>query len=117
MKPYKKNDPFYTSGVWRAVREQALRRDNYYCQKCMKLVEMGKMIRPRDATMVHHIKPRSLYPELELELDNLISLCDQHHNQEHPERGFKPERKERPPEGQRCIRISNERSMDKSVRY
>jgi hypothetical protein len=25
---------------------------------------------------VHHIKPVHAYPELELELDNLISLCD-----------------------------------------
>ena len=116
MKPYKKNDPFYTSGAWRNLREQALRRDNYYCQTCMKLVEMGKMIRPRNATMVHHLKPRSLYPDLELDLDNLVSLCGQHHNQEHPERGFKRERKETLPQKQRCIRISNERSMDRDVR-
>lgn len=117
MKDYKRNDPFYTSAAWRNVREQALIRDHYECQQCVKLMEMGKLFRPHRATMVHHIKPRELFPELELDLDNLVSLCDACHNREHPERGFKPERKEPRPEKQRCIRISNERSMDRDVRY
>jgi len=117
MKPYKKNDPFYTSAAWRAVREQALLRDHYICQKCLQKVEAGRMLRPHDATMVHHKKPRQLYPELELDLDNLESLCDSCHNEEHPERGFKPAQKQRGTEKQRCIMITNERSMDKDVRY
>ena len=116
MKPYKKNDPFYTSAAWRAVREQALLRDHYICQKCLKRAEMGKLFTPHPATMVHHIKPRQLFPELELELDNLESLCDACHNEEHPERGFKT-RKKQTLGAQRCIVISNERSMDKDVRY
>lgn len=116
MKPYKKNDPFYTSAAWRAVREQALLRDHYECQHCLKLMEMGKLIRPRKATMVHHIKPRELFPALELDLDNLVSLCDACHNREHPERGFKPEKKALLDGKQRCVMISNERSMDRDVR-
>ena len=117
MKPYKKNDPFYTSAAWRAVREQALLRDHYICQKCLKKAEMGKLFTPHPATMVHHIKPRQLFPELELELDNLGSLCDACHNEEHPERGFKAKRLDRTQIGQRVIKITNERSMDKDVRY
>ncbi len=117
MKAYKKNDPFYTSAAWRAVREQALLRDHYLCQKCLKKVEAGRMIRPHDATMVHHKKPRQLYPELELDLDNLESLCDSCHNEEHPERGFKVKRFGQTQTGQRVIKITNERSMDKDVRY
>ena len=31
--------------------------------------------------MVHHIKPLEDYPELALELDNLISLCNDCHEQ------------------------------------
>lgn len=116
MKNYKKNDPFYTSAAWRNLREQALIRDHYECQQCLKLMEMGKMIRPHRATMVHHIKPRELFPALELDLDNLVSLCDSCHNREHPERGFKPEKKAMLDGKQRCVMISNERSMDRDVR-
>ena len=116
MKPYKKNDPFYVSGAWRAVREEALLRDHYICQKCLRKYELGLIIRPRDATMVHHIRPRSECPELELDLNNLESLCDSCHNEEHPERGFKPEKKQRTEAGRRCVKITNERSMDRDVR-
>ena len=117
MKPYKRNDPFYTSAAWRAVREQALIRDHYICQKCQRKADMGLIFRPNAATMVHHLKPRSQYPELELDLDNLESLCDACHNEEHPERGFKIKPTGQTQTGRRCVRISNERSMDKDVRY
>ena len=116
MKPYKKNEPFYTSAAWRAVREQALLRDQYICQKCLKKAEMGKLFTPHPATMVHHIVPRSLRPDMELDLDNLVSLCDACHNREHPERGFKVRRLGSTQREQRCIRITNERSMDRDVR-
>jgi 5-methylcytosine-specific restriction endonuclease McrA len=33
----------------------------------------------RKATQVHHIKPFHLYPKLELDPQNLISLCDRDH--------------------------------------
>ena len=117
MKPYKRNDPFYTSAAWRAVREQALIRDHYICQKCQRKADMGLIFRPNAATMVHHLKPRSQYPELELCLDNLESLCDACHNEEHPERGFKIKPIDQTQSGRRCVKISNERSMDKDVRY
>lgn len=117
MKPYKRNDPFYTSAAWRAVREQALIRDHYICQKCQRKADMGLIFRPNAATMVHHLKPRSQYPELELDLDNLESLCDACHNEEHPERGFKIKPAGQTQSGRRCVKISNERSMDKDVRY
>lgn len=112
MTPYKKNDPFYTTGVWKKLRRQALDRDHWICQECLREVEMGKRIRAKDAVTVHHIKPRSKYPELELTLENLESLCDEHHNKEHPERGFKPHRREME-NARRCITIKNERSLDR----
>ena len=112
MKQYKRNDPFYTSAAWRAVRQQALLRDHYICQKCLRKYEMDRIIRPRPATMVHHIKPRQQYPELELDLDNLESLCDACHNEEHPERGFSPQRKNAEPSPRRCVLITNERGLD-----
>lgn len=83
----KKADPFYLSNPWRLVREDALRRDLYICQECLRLFQAGRTVKVRSATMVHHIKPREEYPELELVLSNLESLCDKHHNQFHPEKG------------------------------
>ena len=112
MRPYKHNDPFYTSAAWRAVRQLALERDHFYCQDCLRLWEMGKIDKPKTASMVHHILLREKYPELELDLENLVSLCDAHHNQRHPERGFRPERKTRE-SPRRCVRIGNDISMDR----
>lgn len=100
----KEADPFYSSGAWRAVRELALQRDLGVCQDCLQEWLKGRCDRVRDAEMVHHIIPRTQCPERELDLDNLISLCSQHHEDRHPER-----RQTRPvtkaPEGVRVIKI------------
>lgn len=58
---------FYTSWEWAEVRYKAL---NKYGAKCM-LCSATKNIQ------VDHIKPRSKYPSLALELDNLQILCGQ----------------------------------------
>ncbi len=62
----------------------ALQRDHYLCQRC----------RRRPATTVHHRRPRDLYPELALVLDNLESVCARCHNQEHPEKGRRSQAEE-----------------------
>lgn len=62
----------------------ALQRDHYLCQRC----------RRRPATTVHHRRPRDLYPELALVLENLESVCARCHNQEHPEKGQRDHEKE-----------------------
>ncbi|MBR6113795.1 MAG: HNH endonuclease [Oscillospiraceae bacterium] len=74
-------DKFDGSGIWKRKREHILKRDHYFCRECLKYG------RRRDATMVHHIKPRRDYPELALVDSNLISLCDECHNKMHPEKG------------------------------
>ena len=43
----------------------------------------------RQATTVHHIKHYDEYPELALNNDNLISLCEACHNNMHPEKAKK----------------------------
>ncbi|ASA22094.1 endonuclease [Paenibacillus donghaensis] len=68
---------FYRSTAWETARVQALIRDNYLCQHCIK----RKKLTPAD--MVHHIKPLSDYPDLALVLENLLSLCNGCHNKEH----------------------------------
>lgn len=76
------NQSFYQSREWRSKREEIIIRDNYECQLCK---DEGRMT---PATEVHHIKTYKDRPDLALTDDNLISLCTQHHKDQHPEKGF-----------------------------
>lgn len=60
---------FYDSDEWRELRYRALQRHGAACQCCGNRATPGKPLH------VDHIKPRSKYPELELELSNLQVLC------------------------------------------
>ena len=71
---------FYTSTAWKNKRAAILSRDGYMCRECKRYG------RQRPATTVHHIKHFDEYPELALESDNLISLCEACHNKMHPEK-------------------------------
>jgi 5-methylcytosine-specific restriction endonuclease McrA len=53
---------------WKNIREVVLIRDNYRCIVCKK-----------PATQVHHIHLRSHRKDLVYELNNLVSLCSDHH--------------------------------------
>jgi len=54
---------------WLAVREEVLKRDNHKCVVCGK-----------PATQVHHIHLRSKRKDLIYEINNLVSLCNKHHD-------------------------------------
>ena len=71
---------FYKSGHWKKVRTDALQRDNNECQKCKARGDYSK------AQCVHHKQHVKKRPDLALTLDNVISLCDSCHNEEHPEK-------------------------------
>lgn len=63
----KHGDSFYTSMPWIRLRYQAL---EIYGKRCMACGSSdGKM-------HVDHIKPRRMFPELELEFNNLQILCE-----------------------------------------
>jgi 5-methylcytosine-specific restriction endonuclease McrA len=62
--------PFYNGDAWRAVRYRALKLHGGCCQCC------GARARKGHPLHVDHIKPRSKFPELELDLDNLQVLCE-----------------------------------------
>lgn len=64
--PPRKPHPFYDSDVWRDLRYSILRRDGRVCVLCR--ATSGEM-------HVDHIKPRSKYPHLELDPNNLQVLC------------------------------------------
>lgn len=100
----KQADPFYSTAAWRHVRTAALARDLGLCQDCLACYRRDPTWQVRPADMVHHLQPRKEHPELALALDNLISLCDMHHERRHPERRrTRPERAY--PEGIRVIKI------------
>lgn len=67
---WKANHDFYDSIEWRALRYKALELNGGACQCCGRTRKHGVVLH------VDHIKPRSLYPELQLALDNLQILCE-----------------------------------------
>lgn len=69
-KKFLSDHAFYKSNEWRAVRYQALKKHGACCQCCGRSRKHGIVIH------VDHIKPRSNYPELELNIDNLQVLCE-----------------------------------------
>lgn len=67
-KAFAKHD-FYDSPAWQRLRYDALRRANACCELCGASRADGVIIQ------VDHIKPRSKFPELELDPSNLQVLC------------------------------------------
>lgn len=107
----KERDPFYGTAKWLRAREQALDRD---CGLCVWCRDAGRYRRDRygrrvpvPATLVHHNIPRSKAPELELTLDNLVSLCSSCHDEAHPEKhADMTQKKDRIPEIAKGIAIA-----------
>lgn len=87
MDNYKHSDPIYHTETWKLVRAQALARDGGLCRDCMDRVKSGRGGKVRRATMVHHVIPVKERPDLAYNLENLRSLCNICHNQNHPEKG------------------------------
>lgn len=61
---------FYSTREWRSVRWQVISKSNGKCSVCGRTAK-------DDGVIIHvdHIKPRSKFPELELEITNLQLLC------------------------------------------
>jgi HNH endonuclease len=70
-RPKKKTDtsPFYDSDDWKRLRYRALQHYGAKCMCCGATAKDGATIH------VDHIKPRSKFPDLELEFSNLQILC------------------------------------------
>lgn len=78
---------FYHTPQWYRKRREILARDHGECQKCR---EKSPAVFTR-ANTVHHIKHLKDEPELALTDDNLVSLCSDCHDAEHPEKHPQPE--------------------------
>lgn len=68
-KPAVASVDFLRSYEWRSLRMVALKKYGAKCQCCGASPATGAVMN------VDHIKPRKLYPELALELENLQVLC------------------------------------------
>ena len=63
--------PNWKGGNWGYKKVEAKTRDDYTCQICG--------LRDPEIMEVDHIKPKIKYPELALEINNLITLCPNCH--------------------------------------
>lgn len=61
---------FYLTDAWRELRYQILKARGRQCECCGTTPHQGAIMH------VDHIKPRSLYPHLELVASNLQVLCE-----------------------------------------
>lgn len=60
---------FYDTDAWLELRYRALKLHGGHCQCC------GNEPIPGNPLQVDHIKPRSRFPELEMDINNLQVLC------------------------------------------
>ncbi len=82
-------DNFYKTGAWVRKRAEILERDNHECQRCKGAGGYSK------GNVVHHIKHLEDRPDLALDDDNLMTVCERCHNILHPERLRTPEASKR----------------------
>ena len=68
-KPSISSNDFLQSKAWQRARIQAFKQYGNRCQCCGASPENGARL------CVDHIKPRKLFPELALDIDNLQILC------------------------------------------
>lgn len=61
---------FYKSPAWRELRYEALLKYGCKCMACGSTPESGAILH------VDHIKPRSKFPHLRLDINNLQILCE-----------------------------------------
>lgn len=60
---------FYSSPEWNLLRDQVIHEEGHLCSEC------GELIQYKGDITVDHIRPRSKYPDLALERQNLRVLC------------------------------------------
>lgn len=92
MKEYKtleQKRKFYDSYAWRKLRKQVYERDKE-CQQCKRngcvtvdTNERNDNGRKKIALIAHHVKELEFYPELALDIKNILLVCVECHEQIH----------------------------------
>ena len=81
---------FRSTQVWQRKRDEIRERDNQLCQVCIRLLYDTEQQYTYDGLSVHHINPLKSAYDKRLDNDNLITLCEMHH--EMAEHGLIPAR-------------------------
>jgi hypothetical protein len=76
------NHYFWKGGSWNYIKTLVRLRDNDVCQ-CTGICQwhLGEKCGFKDSYIMHvdHIKPKKLFPDLKLSMDNLIVVCPNCH--------------------------------------
>lgn len=93
MKPkkFKKRnikDAFRSTAMWQRKTVEIKERDGYLCQICLRDLHGTKRRINHEKLSVHHAIPLQEDYEKRLDNDNLLTVCDMHH--EMAERGIIP---------------------------
>ncbi len=70
---------FRNSRKWREKREQIRERDKNLCQICIRNLYGTKLQFNHEKLSVHHAVPLEIDYDLRLDDDNLLTMCDMHH--------------------------------------
>lgn len=70
---------FRSSYEWKKKRTYILKRDKYLCQACLHGLHGTSIRLTTSGLSVHHIVPLKVDFDLRLDDDNLITLCQTHH--------------------------------------
>ena len=81
-------DRFRWTKAWQRKREEIKERDKYLCQICIRKLYDTETQYSYSSLEVHHAVPLEEDYEKRLDDDNLITLCERHH--EKAERGEIP---------------------------
>jgi hypothetical protein len=69
---------FYSSTEWRNLCARVWARDRRHCLRCSQIWTRGS-----ESFHVHHVASWTRYPELRLDMDNLVLLCAPCHRSVH----------------------------------
>ena len=79
MRKRNAKDSFRSTAQWQHKAEEIKARDNYLCQICIRDLYNTTYRVKSDRLSVHHAIPLQIDYSKRLDNDNLITLCDKHH--------------------------------------
>lgn len=79
MKKYNSKDKFRSTAAWQDKRTEIKERDYYLCQACIRNLHGTVRRLNHERLEVHHIIPLEEDEGKKLDNQNLITLCERHH--------------------------------------